>query len=86
MPQADTLHVNPESPIKLQVVAFEQECTLLPAKTGDGSACFVQEGEVRNWLVLDAPGPSQVLYKVQVPNDLYQAVVTAFSARAPKLP
>lgn len=80
MPQAETIRVSPESPVKLQVVATAMNRTLLPATTGDGSACFVQEGVEQYWLIVDAPGPSRVLFKVQVPWELYEAVAEAFGA------
>lgn len=78
------IRVNSESNVTLQVIAFEEESTLLPGSTGDGYACFIQEGEVRRWLVVAAPWYCSVAFKIQVPEALYHAVLEASKPHTPK--
>ena len=72
---SDPILVDPASKVTLQVIAFGEDQKLLAGSTGDGQACFIQEGEVRRWIVVDAPGDTGVAFKLEVPDALFRAVV-----------
>jgi len=80
----EPIKVDPNSKIFLQVIGIEEEREILSGTTGDGSACFIQSGEVRQWLIVDVPGNTSLAFRIEVPQALYEAVINAMAAELPE--